>query len=225
MDLTIKEKLVLLAYHPDKGNCLVPTYIGHGLVGAILLELAGLEKIRVEDNRIKLMDSKKTGDEQLDYIIELLSHSTKSYKVKSIIAKLQAKSSKIKKPLIAGLVKKRYLKREEKQFLFIKYNRYPAYNRTYRSNLIEHIRRLVLRNIKLDDDITMLAGLTGATRLSIKFFRNREERKTARKRIKEIIKENQVDQAINETVQAVQAAVLASIATTAAISAAAASSH
>jgi len=221
MDLTLKEKFILLALHPEKGNNLIPTFIGHGIAGAILLELAGLQKIKIEDNRIRLLNSKRTGDDQLDYMIELISRSTKSYKVRTIISKLQGKSSKLKKPLIAGLVQKRYLKEVEKRFLIFKYRRYPSANLSYRKDLIEYIRRLVLRDIKTDDDIPLLAGLSGACRLSYKFFRTRDEKKIAKKRIKEIVKESQVDQAIDETVKAVQAAILISIATTAAASTAA----
>jgi len=217
MDLTLKEKFVLLILHPDKGHNMAISFSGYGIAGAMLLELAGMEKLKIEDKRVKLLDSKKTDDEQLDYLIEILRRSDKSYKVKSIISKIQGKSSKIRKPLIEGLVKKRYLKEVEKRFLIFKYKRYPSSNIRYRNELVEHIRKMVLRNIKSDDDIPLLAGLAGACRLSDKFFRTREERKIARKRIKEIVKENDIDQAIDETVKAVQAAIMVSIATTAVV--------
>ena len=220
MELTLKEKFVILAMDPEKGTNLIPTFIGHGIAGAVLLELAGLQKIKIEDNRIKLMDSKSTGDKQLDYMIEVLNKASKPQKVKNIVAKVQGKTSKLKKPIIEGLNKKRYLKTLDKRFLFIRYKRYPSANLSYRKDLVEYIRRLVLRNIKYDDDIALLTGLTGATRLSAKFFYNKEERKTAKKRIQEIVKESQIDQAIDETVKAVQAAVMTSIITTAVITSA-----
>ena len=217
MDLTLKEKFVLLILHPDKGHNMAISFSGYGIAGAMLLELAGMEKLNIKDKRVKLLDSKKTDDEQLDYLIEILNRSDKSYKVKSIISKIQGKSSKIRKPLIEGLVKKRYLKEVEKRFLIFRYKRYPSSNTRYRNELVEHIRRMVLRNIKSDDDIPLLTGLAGACRLSDKFFKTREERKIARKRIKEIVKENDIDQAIDETVKAVQAAIMVSIATTAVV--------
>lgn len=216
MDLTLKEKFVILAMHPEKGTNLIPTFIGHGIAGAVLLELAALKKIKIEDNRISLLDAKSTGDPQLDYMIDVLNNNSRP-KVKNIIAKVQGKTSKLKKPIIAGLNKKRYLKTLNKRFLFISYKRYPSANLSYRKDLVEHIRRLVLRNIKHDDDIALLTGLAGATNLSAKFFKTSEERKKAKKRIKEIVKESQVDQAIDATVKAVQAAVLISIVTTTAV--------
>lgn len=221
MDLSLKEKFILLALNPEKGTNLIPTFIGHGIAGAMLMELAGMDKIRIEDDRIKLVDRKSTGNEQLDYMTEVIGKSSKPMKVKSILQKLQGKSSRIKKPLIQGLVKKRFLHEKQKRFLFIKYKVYPSANRKYRDDLVEHIRRLVLRDIKLDDDIPLLTGLVGATQLHNKFFKRREERKIAKKRIKEIVQQNKIDKAIDETVKAVQAAVAVSIATTAAVSVAA----
>lgn len=216
MDLSLKEKFALLALHPDNGTNIIPTFIGHGLAGAILLELAALEKLKVVDHRIILLDHKHTGDAQLDYIMDVVKAYSKPPKVKNLIAKVQGKTSRIKKPIIEGLIKKRYLRLVEKKFLFIRYKRYPSGNQSYRKDLIEHIRRLVLRKITFDNDTTLLAGLCGATRLSYKFFKGGEERKTARKRIKEIVKENEIDQAVDATVQAVQAAVMASIVITSA---------
>lgn len=217
MDLTLKEKFVLLAMHPRKGTNLIPTFIGHGIAGALLLELAGLGKIRISDKRISLIDAKKTGDPRLDYLIEMLQQAGKPLKVKNLITKLQGKSSKIRRPLIAGLVRKRYLHEEHKRFLIIPYKRYPSANRKYRDDMIEQIRRLVLRKVESDSDIALLTGLVGATRLFTKFFHTRDERMLAKKRIKEIVKDSAVDQAIDETVKAVQAAVAVSIATTAVV--------
>lgn len=40
MELTLKDKFVILAYDPVKGHNLASNYIGFGIGGAILLELA-----------------------------------------------------------------------------------------------------------------------------------------------------------------------------------------
>ena len=216
MDLTLKEKFVTLAYNPEKGNSIIPSYIGYGIAGAMLLELAGMKKINIEENRVRLLDNKKTGDDQLDYMIGILDRSAKPLKARRVIGKIQGKASKIKTPIIQGLIKKRYLQEKQKRFLIFSYKRFPSLNYGYRKDLVEHIRRLVLRKIESDKDIPLLAGLAGACRLSPKFFRNGEEKKIARRRIKEIVKESEIDKAIDETIKAVQAAVMISIATTSA---------
>ena len=208
MELTIKEKFVLLAYHPSKGYNLVPTSIGYGIAGAMLLELAELNKIKIQESRVKILDAKKTGDILLDEFIRILAKPSKPYRVKTAITKVQNRSGKFKKPILAGLVRKRILKAEKKRFLIFRYMRYPAVNYGFRKDIIEHIRRLVLRKIESDKDIPLLAGLAGACKLTRKFFHGKEEKKTAKKRIKEIVSESQIDSAIAETIKAVQAAAM-----------------
>jgi len=217
MDLSLKEKFVVLSYDPVKGHNLASNYIGYGIAGAILLELAGLKKIRIEDNKVKLLDSHKTGDKLLDLTIGYISASSRPYKVKALIGRIQRKPKYFKKPIVSGLVEKRYLREVRKRFLIFSYKRYTSANPSYRKDLVEYIRRLVLRKEGSGPDISMLTGLVGACNFSPKFFKTKDERKTAKKRIKEIVKESEIDQAIDETIKAVQAAVLVSITTTAAV--------
>jgi len=217
MELTLKQKFVILAYDPVKGHNLASNYIGYGIAGAILLELAGLKKINIDDNRIKLLDTHKTGDKLLDEAIAYLSSASKPLRVKALISKIQAKPGRFKKPIVQDLVDKRYLRVDRKRFLIFPYNRYPSANPSYRKDLVEYIRRLVLRKDGSDNDIAMLTGLAGACRFAPKFFMTKEEKKKAKIRIKEIVKDSQIDKAIDETIQAIQAAVLISITTTAAV--------
>ena len=219
MNLTLKEKFVILAYDPIKGHNLASNYLGFGIGGAILLELAGHKKISIERNRIKLLDGHKTGDELLDRVITMISASSRPLRVKALITKIQARPGKFKKPIVSGLLDKRYLRVEHKRWLIFPYKRYPSANPGFRKEMVDYIRRLVLRNDSSDQDISLLTGLAGACRFAPKFFRTKEERKTANRRIKEIIKESQVDKAIDETIKAIQAAVLISVTTTAAVSA------
>jgi hypothetical protein len=220
MELTLKEKFVVLAYHPKKGYNLSPTYFGYGIGGAILLELAAIKKIKIEDKKVVLIDTRRTGDEVLDKMMELLSASSRQLKVKSIVSKVHQKNKDFKHPVREGLVKKHYLKEVKKRFLILPYKRFPTTNYKHRKEMVDHIRRLVLRNVESESDIPLLAGLAGACQFSKTFFQNKEERKIAARRIKEIVKESQVDAAIDETVKAVQAAVMISVTTAASISAA-----
>lgn len=54
MELSLKEKFVILAYDPTKGNNLASNYIGYGIAGAMLLELAGfLENSSGREKNVK----------------------------------------------------------------------------------------------------------------------------------------------------------------------------
>lgn len=224
MEPTLKEKFIILAYHPDKGTNLATNYIGYGLAGAILLELAAAKKLRMDGKKVVLTDTHPTGDPVLDQALAILKTRSKPMKIKSLIGKINFRAGRYKKPVLEKLLKNSYLLEERKRFLIFPYKRYPSGKKTYRKQLVEEIRRKVLRDDSSDEDIPLLIGLAGACRFWRRFFKNAEERKKAKKRIKVIIKESQVDTAIDETIKAVQAAIVASVAASAVVTSAAGSS-
>lgn len=220
MELTLKEKFMIIAYDPVKGNNLATNFIGYGLAGAILMELAEKHKIRFREKRIELTNHQRTGDLLLDHALSIIGQASRPIKLKSFLGKIQRKPKQFKKVLIDQLIEKRYLKEVRKHFLFIPYRVYPSANISVSNSLIKSLRRLILRNENLNDqDLIMLAGLAGACKFSGKFFKTKEERKKAKERIKVIVKESEVDTAIAETIREIQAAVLVTITATAAVSA------
>ncbi|MFW5705497.1 MAG: GOLPH3/VPS74 family protein [Bacteroidota bacterium] len=225
-ELTLKEKYVLLAWHPEKGKPpALSGYHSYGIAGAAMLELAELNKIKVEDKKVILSDTKKTGDEALDIIIERLARAGRNKRISTWISKFAQSGAykKIKNIILDGLVEKRYLKKEEATaLLFFKYDKYPARDTRLRKSMIDDIQKVVLKRQLGTRDTYLLIGLAGATRISGTFF-ERVERSKARKRIKEIMKSNDIAKALNGTVAAVQMALIGSIAASAAATAAATS--
>lgn len=213
MELSLKEKFVILAFEPQKGNNLASTRIAYGIAGAMLFELAAQKKIEIRNGRVHLIDSHRTNDALLDKLIEILAKPKKQYKVRTILQKVNLKAGQYKKPIIESLIRSRHLRQEKKSFLFIPYKVYPSSNPGYRKELVSQIRMLVLRKNSDHPDIPLLTGLAGACKLAPAFFRTKEEKKIAAKRIKEIVKESQVDTAIDETIRAVQAAVMVAVIT------------
>lgn len=228
INLTLKEKFLLLSYHPEKGRMLhTASYASYGIAGAVMLELAGMEKYKIENEKVVLHDSRPTGDKALDFVIEKIAKTGRQKKLKSWISFIVQSGliGKVKKAIRDRLVDKRIFSKREKTALFIfKYNRYPARNTRPRRNLIAEIHNVVIRRHIGNKDTLMLIALIGATKMENSFFLP-EDRKAARKRIKEIIKGNEVAKMLNSTVSAVQAAVITTITTTAVISAATTSSH
>lgn len=226
-DLNLKEKYLLLCYHPEKGRLLnTASYTSYGIAGAIMLELAELGKFEVQNNRVILKDQKPTGDRALDLVTKRIGKASRPRKVSSWISGIaqSGRMQKIKAAIRESLVKKRIMKKQEKTALLIfKYNRYPLRNARLRRQIINDIHNVVINRKIGSKDIMLLTALIGATKMESSFF-IREERKAARKRIKEIMKSNDIAKMLDSTVTAVQAAVVAAITTSAVVSAATASS-
>lgn len=221
--LSLKEKFMLLCLHSEKGKIYWDAqYYTYGVTGAILLELAGLKKIKIADKRLIINDGKKTGDTVLDFVLDLLGQSQNEKKVQTWIQKFSSfrMARMLKGMILDGLVEKRMLGKEEATFLFFfKYYRYPARETKIRAALLKNIGDYVIRNRETEPDIKLLASLVGSAQITSRVF-EKADRKFARKKLKELNKGNEVSQIVGETVAAVQAAIAASVATTVAVSAA-----
>lgn len=227
-DLTLKEKYLLLCYHPEKGRLLnSANYASYGVAGAIMLELAELGKFEVQNNRVVLSDSKATGERALDLVIQRIAKARRHRKVSAWISSIaqSGRMQKIKAAIRESLIKKHIMKKQEKTALLIfKYNRYPLHNARLRRQIISEIHNVVINRKIGNKGIMILTALIGATRMERSFF-IRDERKAAKKRIKEIMKNNEIAKMLDSTVSAVQAAVVTAITTSVVISAATASSN
>ena len=220
--LSLKEKFMLLSYHPEKGKPYWDAqYYMYGVIGAILLELAGQNKIKVEEKQLIVADTKKTGDTALDYVVEILASSGKQKKVQSWIQSFSSFRSArtIKKLILQQLVDKRTMGEEEGRFLFFTFKKYPLRDTRTRFALLKNIQDFVLKGYENDRDAALLASLVGSTQLTSRVF-EKADRKAARKKLKQISKENEVSKIVGATVSAVQAAIVASVAVTASVSAA-----
>ena len=218
--LTLKEKYILLNYHPEKGRILGNTsFFNLGLAGSILLELAEKEKIKIEDKRIILVDGKKTFDTGLDVVTELIATVTKPRRVSFWIRRISRFGfvRSLRKTLLEELISKKYLRKEEARFLFFKYFKYIAVEKRTRNELIKSIRETVLHKNETDRDVVLLSILIGPTRMVNRIF-VWGERRIARTRIKEISKNNEIAKGLNDVIAAINAALTASIAASAAAS-------
>jgi len=221
---SLKEKFILLCYHPEKGKPFWNAqYYIYGITGAIFLELAGMQKIKITNKRLEITDSKKTGDPVLDLALDVLAQAKSQKRVQTWIHKFASfrMGRKIKRMILDGLVEKRILGKEEAKFLFFfKYFKYPARETRTRNELINNIQDYVLRNRSNESDTLLLSALVGSAQITSRIF-EKADRKVAGKRLKEILKGNEVSQIVGETVSAVQAAIVASVVASAAASSAA----
>jgi len=124
--LTLKEKYLLLAYHPEKGRPL-SQYLSHGLAGAILIELAGMERITLKGTRILLNDATASSDSALDLVIKEIAKVRSTKKVTEWINRFVRFRFRrlLKTMVLEEMITKRVMKKEEARILFLfKYFKY-----------------------------------------------------------------------------------------------------
>lgn len=222
MDLTLSEKLLLIALDDEKGNFVsLGASMQFGLAGAVLMELSILRKIELRDKLVYINNRTLVNSKILNEAINLIAKSEKPRKLGRWISTLSSKAEKWKKQILQSLVQKNILVEKQKRFLgIIPYKRYPMINPGFENKLKDRLRNIISENASADDHELMLIGLIHSCDLSAELYKDRSERKVAKAKMKKMSENNQFSKVIDETQAAITAAIVASIAASAAVTAA-----
>ena len=210
--LKLAEELLLLAYDDEKGNIICnSTALDYALPGALLIELALLEKVSFEEKYLVLVDNRLTGDDILDEVVSIMQQSSRLKNPQKWVRQLKAEINNLRGRLSAQLIEEGILSAKEEKFLWIFSSiRYSAVDTSYKRAIINRIRAAVLEAEIIPSRTAALISLIGICNLVNSIF-TQSERKEARQRIKLIQKENIISQGVAATISSVQAATTAAI--------------
>ncbi len=202
MDLTLAEELFLIALDDKKGSPAgsAADTLQYGLVGALLAELAILNKLSLDPKkRLVVVDRTLPENPLLSYAFTQLLKSSKPRKTSAWIEALGNKRTY--RLVASALVDKKILRQEEKRFLWvIPYAAYPQEDASAKYWIKIRLRSIALAStIPGPRDLVML-GMVNACRLTNLVF-TRDERKTARKRIAAMVKNEMFSEAVAETIE------------------------
>lgn len=193
MKLTLKENYTILHVNAKKGLVnQADSAFSIGLTAVVLAELMMRRKIALKGEYIVLKDALHTGDEVLDYVLDLLDASDNDYSVKSWLERLSVKDKE--KGLLSvlfnnmeksGLVK---LTVSYKFLIFGKELTYQLINPSIRSELESRLRKsLLVKDTPVTDEDSMLIILLDRCRLFRLFLADANDRRTAGKKVKELM--------------------------------------
>ncbi|GAA4926911.1 Golgi phosphoprotein 3 GPP34 [Actinomycetospora succinea] len=213
------EDLALLLHDPDTGAPLVDsTSLPRGLAGAVVLQLVLDDRARLEERRWKTVmgigDRTPTGDHVLDLALERLPTDPTP---KAAIEKLQ---SRVKDPLMAGLVHDGSVRLEERTFLgMARTPYYPAADRRRRDAVAGRMRSVLVDGVAPTTDDAALVALLRAVRAEHKVVPEGQVPKRALRDRSKVIAEGEwageaVRRAIADVYGAIAAVTAAGAATT-----------
>jgi golgi phosphoprotein 3 len=187
--LTLYEEILLLSIHQDKG-----TFIGwsidrinSGLTGAVLFELAMLEKIHANhSHRLEIVDADPTEDELLNETLSILKESEKERKFGYWIGSLNQKPDKLRKLVVERLIIKGVVVQEDDHLVWvIPSPLHPQGNASTKYWASQRLRGIVLAQEAFDKrDIALLSLLRACNLLDLIFLK--DERRLASQRINEM---------------------------------------
>lgn len=205
--LTLMEEVLLISLNEEKGNFsfTASTYIDYCLTGAILMELEHLQRIRVGNKTVEVLDARPFNNRRLEPVLHQLDSSKRHRPPEYWISKLRSTLKGLRKSLLEEMADKALLREEEQQgFLFFTSTRYPVRDERARKDILDRVHRVLLRGESPDRKTAELIGLLYASGI-LPYLVDKGERKEAKKRAKEITKDNIVANAVKKAVQATYA--------------------
>jgi Golgi phosphoprotein 3 len=209
--LSLAEDVLLLALNDEKGTVLMTASVAlpYALAGAIIVELIEAGSVRIDGKELVAAPRGSARDEILDEILGMIRSSKRTRSLNHWVGKIGRSGGKIKEKLLARLVDKRILGREEHHLLWVfPTKRYPQIDPRPEYGIRERVRSAI-RGMTLPDERTAaLISLIHASDLIGEIF-EKGERRDAKRRAKEIAKSQPVGSAVAHAVEAVKVAVIA----------------
>lgn len=201
--LDLLEELLLLAVHEDKGT--VPfeasNKINFCLSGALLIELELMNRIKVDNKTLHVINRTPTRNSRLDTLLNLIDNSKKVRSPSYWITKAKGTFKHLRREYLEQLVDQGVLREEERQILWIfPSTAYPLRDTLLKREIRDRIRLVILRGETPNPRTARIIALVHACGLTNTIF-DKEERKDARKKVKALAKEDLLVEAIIKTIQ------------------------
>ncbi len=201
--LSFGEELLLLALDDEKGTIVDKTSIKYGLVGALLMDLALMNKIDTDLENLMIVDTSPTGDDVLDDVLTQIAQSNRTRTTAYWLVHLSQNSNTIKERLLDRLIQKGILKREEQKILWVfALRRYPVRDDKEEKEVKTRIRQVILSDSIPDSRDVVLISLIKGCYLVDEIFSHKEI-DAVKGRLEQIAKMDLIGQTLSEIIESV----------------------
>lgn len=221
--LSISEEILLIALDDKRGiiKPLPAPALEYALAGAILMELALMNRIetditclRHKDDQssqdpilLRVVSSEPTGDSLLDDVLKELKQDDKGpLPTTHWLKHLANKGEEIQERVLASLISKGVLKQENRRILWVfEVRRYPLINNREIKEVKSRLRDLLLSNDIPDPQDAVLISLVNACQLFNEIF-NEDEMNQVKQRIIDFSKLDLIGQEVTKSIRKIEQA-------------------
>jgi golgi phosphoprotein 3 len=196
------EEFLLLALSDPKGGFVrePPERFENALAGAILMDLALLNRIDTDLDHLILVDASPTGDSLLDKTLKLIQEYPDSKSTSYWIEEIRYRIDEFREVLIQRLIDRGMLKRQDKKLLgIIPQTRYAVSPGPEVPKVRERLRTTILSDDIPDPQDVLLISLLVSCSLIDRLF-SRSESDAAQDRIEQISQMDLIGQAVFKTI-------------------------
>jgi golgi phosphoprotein 3 len=214
-ELTLGEKLLLLAVRPNKGGIMWASSqsIDFCLIGATILEMELNGNVSISEKRVKVNRDISTST-LFNYFLEKMVNANRPRKIGHWMEAFVISKKRVRNELYQSLVQKREIRLEDRRFLFFTWKKPWLTPSNHTWDLINNIKNQVYQNSENLHDL-YLAALLEPAELWGRIFPEWAKRRSAKQKIKQYLdKTYQSEMTAHgvESVKAVRQAIRASVA-------------
>lgn len=180
--LTFVEEITLLALDDETGAPLeLPAMaFSFAIAGAVLCDLALLNRIDTDPEQLTVLSAEPTGDPILDDALGAIAGATTPMKVSGWLNRLSEKSTAIEAAALDRLIARGVLRRVENKILWVfGRRRYPTIDNQERTEVRTRLSALILGDDLPDPRDAILISLLTASHLAYRIFSGPEYRKAS----------------------------------------------
>jgi hypothetical protein len=197
--LTCAEELLLLAHDEKTGQFanLQELLLNTALAGAVLMDLALLNRVDTDVSSFMVLDRSPTGEALLDFALAAIGRLPAKARTPEVVDALRSQGGELDRLAIARLIERGILKEREGRILWVfETRRYPLID----GKELQEVKRRIA-NILLSDEIPdprdiVIIALAQPCGLLRRVF-SESELKSAQKRIDQIAKLDLIGQAMS----------------------------
>ena len=214
-ELSIPEKFLIIAHHPDKGRFrITPIHLKYGLIGALLLEMSVEGSIDLENGKLVPGNEVKPSHPILENFMNKISGANRSHHIRNWIRRFALKSDHFKWQLLGDLEKQRILRIEHLKILgLIPLRRSYLMHKKLQYDLIREARNSIMQRGEIKEAQLALLGLVHACKMLKIVGRERTERKVIHRKLRELLKESPIAEGVDQTIRQIHAAIIVAVAT------------
>jgi len=199
---TFAEEFLLLALSDSKGGFVrePPERFENALAGAILMDLALMNRIDTDLEHLILIDGSPSGDPLLDEVLALIRKFPDSKSTAYWIEEIRYHIGEFRDHIVQRLIDRGMLKKEEKKLLGIIPQKFYAVPQGAEAREVrERLRTTILSDDIPDPRDVLLISLMVSCNLIDRLF-SRQERETVLERIDRVAQMDLIGQAVYKTI-------------------------
>jgi hypothetical protein len=204
-ELTLGEKLLLLAIKPNKGGimCMSSYSLDFCLIGATILELELSGNISIMDKRVKV-NREISSSSLFNYFLEKIVKAQRPRKIGYWLGPFSISKKRVRNELYQSLVQKREIRLEDKRFLFFTWKKPWLIPSNHTWNLINSIKNHGYQNSDNMHDL-YLSALLEPAELWSRIYPERAMRRSAKQKINQYLDKSHPNETITHAVESVKA--------------------